>query len=1314
MSRNFGRPENPSECMGQVEEITKHQVGSEIRKPLSEGIYVRGSLNDLPILFTADTGASRTIISSKVYSRLDPTQRPVLQGGTCLKGASGAPIRECGRARFTLKLGSLELPADAIVADIEDEALLGCDVLNGSEKGPADILLSKGMIVLDDTEIPCFRVGTKKTRRVTLADDVSVPGRSEALVDVFLERVEDDDVDPHCDYIVEPTEKFKERYPLVMASTLVDINRSPTCKIRVLNPYSTEVALRQDAEVATAEKIDRIVTTIVEEECEKEKENLSTIKRVTCQQQTEIDVRGFSKSSKDGIPEHLGDLFNRSVDNKTEVERQMIAALLTKHADTFSRDEWDIGLTDLSEHSIDTGDARPIKQRPRRVPLAFAEEEKKAIEDLLKKGVIQKSTSPWASPIVLVRKKSGAIRPCVDYRKINALVKPDGFPLPRIQDCLDAMTGSQYFSSFDLTSGYFQIPLKKTDVPKSAFACKYGLFEMKRMPFGLNNAASTCQRTLELALQGLQWITCLIYIDDIIVFGATLDEHVSRVDEVLERIKAAGLKLKPEKCNLLQNEVVFLGHVVSGKGVLPDPCNVAKILQWPKPCTSKQVKQFVATGSYYRRFVKNFAKIARPLIDLTKSGQPFVWDSGCENAFNQIKQALVSPEIMGYPRSEGGWFLLDVDASGVGIGGVLAQEQEGRERVIAYGSRTLNKAERNYCVTEKELLAVVYFTQYFRQYLLGRKFRVRTDHQALVWLFSLKEPSGKIARWVEILAQFDMEIEYRPGKKQAHCDALSRCMNPRDCQCDEVDMFEPLKCGPCRKCRRRAEQMVAEQREICRTGTREDGLSKLQSEKARAVTTRLQGLCTSPDNLSQQQTQGAEGWLWLCSAKEIATLQEKDPDIKPIMSALLSSQKPSSEQVTTYSPATRHYLVMWDNLHVERGVVYKVFQKQNGCGQFRQLVVPRSLKEEVMRQMHDTVMAGHLGVKKTKEKLKQRYYWFNMSEDIGLYIKGCDTCAADKKPQKKPRAPLGHLAAGAPWDTLAIDYMGPFPETPRGNRYIMVLTDHFTKYVEIIAVPNQHAEECANKIVNDFVARWGAPLTIHSDQGPTFESKVFKKMCQILGVRKTRSSPRNPKGNGQTERFNRTLLRMIRAFLTGEQEDWDLYLGCLACAYRATPNETTRLSPNLLALGREIRLPSDLVYNYPLEKCPLNVSAVDHVEDLKDRMLHAHDVAREYLKQGTKRSKAIYDSKMLLHNYQIGDAIWCLHETKKPGVAPKLQRQFDGPFLIKAKLSPVNFLVQFARKGPEKVLHHDKLKPYEGTNLPGWILNLKKKLHKKP
>ena len=259
---------------------------------------------------------------------------------------------------------------------------------------------------------------------------------------------------------------------------------------------------------------------------------------------------------------------------------------------------------------------------------------------------------------------------------------------------------------------------------------------------------------MEIVLNGLQWQTCLIYLDDVIVFGRDFEEHLDRLSGVLDRIQKAGLKLQPAKCHILKKQVSFLGHLVCEKGVLPHPDNITKIVQWPRPQNVTQVRQILGMGSYYRRFIHKYSELVNPLVKLTRKSVQFEWTQECENSFNALKSVLTGSSILSYPRDEGE-YILDTDASEIGIGAVLSQVHDGQEKVIAYGSRTLGKHERNYCITDKELLALRYFVEHFRQYLLGVKFLVRTDHRALKWLFSLKEPSGRIARWIEVLSSYD-------------------------------------------------------------------------------------------------------------------------------------------------------------------------------------------------------------------------------------------------------------------------------------------------------------------------------------------------------------------------------------------------------------------------------------------------------------------------------------------------------------------------------------------------------------------------------
>ena len=303
------------------------------------------------------------------------------------------------------------------------------------------------------------------------------------------------------------------------------------------------------------------------------------------------------------------------------------------------------------------------------------------------------------------------------------------------------------------------------------------------MPFGLCNAPSTFERLMENIMSGLQWETLLVYLYDVIVFGKTIEDELRRLQEVFRRLRHANLKLKPKKCKLFQKSVLYLGHVVTPDGIATDPEKIGDIEEWRRPTCIKEVRQLLGLASYYRRYVQGFCEIAKPLYNLTKKSVVFHWITECEEAFYALKQSLTTSPILAYPDNNGK-FTLDTDASAYGIGAVLSQEQDGKERVIAYASRTLSKTERNYCVTMKELLAVVYFVKYFRPYLYGRHFTIRTDPGSLRWLINFKNPEGQIARWLQILGEYDYEIIHRPGKSHQNADSLSRKTCP---QCSRTD-----------------------------------------------------------------------------------------------------------------------------------------------------------------------------------------------------------------------------------------------------------------------------------------------------------------------------------------------------------------------------------------------------------------------------------------------------------------------------------------------------------------------------------------------
>ena len=464
---------------------------------------------------------------------------------------------------------------------------------------------------------------------------------------------------------------------------------------------------------------------------------------VSAEQLEEFEAR--LRRNEEDLPDHLQPLMDGLSSELTQDQRNLVQALLTEYQDVFTGPDGKLGCTGLVKHKIDTGDHPPIKLPPRRQPMATRVVTDEKVREMLEQGVIEPSSSSWASPVVLVKKKDGSMRFCVDYRHLNDVTKKDAYPLPRLDDSVEAMSGAKWFSTLDLHSGYWQVEMDDKDKEKTAFVTRMGLYQFKVMPFGLTNAPATFERLMEMVLTGLQWQQLQVYLDDVIVFGCIFIIALYNLMCVFERFRKAKLKIKAKKCSLFQTRVAFLGHIVSRDGVSCDPEKLAVIRDWPHPETVTEVRSFLGFATYYRKFIPHFSTVAAPLTALTKKYAVFEWSKACELAFRRLQHSLMTAPVLAYPRAEG-QLILDTDASDVGIGGVLSQVQDGEEKVLAYGSKTLSPSERNYCTTYKELLAVVRFMQLFKPYLWGQPVIVRTDHASLVWLRNFKGAEGMLAR----------------------------------------------------------------------------------------------------------------------------------------------------------------------------------------------------------------------------------------------------------------------------------------------------------------------------------------------------------------------------------------------------------------------------------------------------------------------------------------------------------------------------------------------------------------------------------------
>lgn len=459
--------------------------------------------------------------------------------------------------------------------------------------------------------------------------------------------------------------------------------------------------------------------------------------------------------------------------NREEVEK--LKKVLHEFRDIQYREGENLTFTSTIKHSIQTKHEDPLYKRPYKYPQAYDQEVNKQINEMIEQGIIKKSKSPYCSPIWIVPKKMDAsgkqkFRLVIDYRNLNEITIDDKFPIPNMDEILDKLGKCQYFTTIDLAKGFHQIQMDPDSIAKTAFSTKHGHYEFTRMPFGLKNAPATFQRCMNNLLEDLIFKDCLVYLDDIIIYSTSLEEHISSISKVFSKLREANLKLQLDKCEFMKKETDFLGHVITTQGIKPNPNKIKAIVEFPIPKTPKEIKSFLGLCGFYRKFIPNFANIAKPMTTkLKKNATINIKDPTYVSAFEKFKVLITSDPILVYPNFEKP-FSLTTDASNFAIGAVLSQEH----KPICYASRTLNEHESNYSAIEKELLAIVWATKYFRSYLFGRKFQILSDHKPLVWLSNIKEPNMKLQRWKIRLNEYDYQIKYLPGKENNVADALSR------------------------------------------------------------------------------------------------------------------------------------------------------------------------------------------------------------------------------------------------------------------------------------------------------------------------------------------------------------------------------------------------------------------------------------------------------------------------------------------------------------------------------------------------------------
>lgn len=960
--------------------------------------------------------------------------------------------------------------------------------------------------------------------------------------------------------------------------------------------------------------------------------------------------------------------------------KERLAHKLSEKAGVFSFEEWDVGLARGVEHTIRLSDSRPFRERSRRLAPADIEDVRSHLQKLLAAGIIKESRSPYASPIVVARKKNGSIRMCIDYRTLNARTIPDQYTVPRIDEALDCMTGSRWFSVLDLRNGYYQIGMAEQDKEKTAFICPLGFFQFERMPQGITGAPATFQRLMEKAVGDMNLLQCLVYLDDLIVFGRTLEEHEERLLKVLDRLQEYGLKVSINKCQFCQPQVKYVGHIVSASGISTDPEKIKAVLNWEQPTDLRSLQSFLGFCGYYRRFIANYSSIVRPLTDLTKGyppvkkgqravnsnsaylkkSEPFGdrWTVACTTAFKKIIHCLTTAPVLAFadPTKP---YILHVDASFDGLGAVLNQEHPEGLRPVAFASRKLRNSERNYPVHQLEFLALKWaVVDKLHDYLYGAKFTVRTDNNPLTYVLTTAKLSAAGHRWLAALSTYDFGIQYRPGRENIDADLLSRNANS-----EEEGWIPPSGV-----------------KALCKTVSVAGFPGNTRCVDQLGVSpSAIPDLYVYPISLGENPVQQF-------SMSDLQTEQDSDEAIGKIKNEIKSGHWPCSFQ-------TEHQEAILlqrekEKLQIKNGLLYRRLIRPTGKEVF-QLVLPPKHRLQVLKQLHDDF--GHLGIEKTTELVRDRFYWPKMACDIEHYVKTCGVCVAHKTLPRKT-SPLHQITSRGPLDLVCIDFLSIEPDS-RGVANVLVITDHFTRYAQAIPTSNQRATTVAKVLLEKFFVHYGLPRRIHSDQGRDFESSLIKELLNMLGIKKSRTTPYHPQGDPQPERFNRTLLSMLGTLEPKDKQKWSQHVASMVHAYNCTRNEATGYSPYFLMFGREARLPVDVCFGLS-QAGEEDITHHQYVDKLRNELRQACHLATEASNKNHQKNKRSYDGRVRAQNLEEGDRVLirALGISGKHKLKGKWNPQ---PYVVVGKLPnlPVYRVKPESGHGVVRTLHRDHLLP---------------------
>ena len=958
------------------------------------------------------------------------------------------------------------------------------------------------------------------------------------------------------------------------------------------------------------------------------------------------------------------------------------------------------------------------------------------LDDALAKGWIQHSTSPAGAPILFVPKKDGGLRLCVDYRGLNKVTVKNRHPLPLISETLDRLNGAKQFTKLDLKDAYHRIRIRRGDEWKTAFRTRYGHFEYLVMPFGLTNAPATFQAYINKSLIGLIDQFCVVYLDDILIYSETPEEHIRHVKQVLERLRRASLFVSLKKCEFFTTEVEFLGFIVSTDGVSMDKRRVAAIQEWPKPKSYHDVQVFLGFVNFYRRFIHHYSQIAGPLTGLLKGSEngrkagQLEWSVEANQAFARLQAAFTSAPLLRHfdPNLP---IRLETDASEFGLAGILTQLQESNKQwhPVAFHSRKMIDAERNYETYDQELLAIVTMFKHWRHYLEGANnaVEVLTDHNNLKYFMGQPNLNGRQARWAMKLAGFDFFISHRPGKTNP-ADAPSRRPDYKG-ETLAINKLLPTLQQKLAMIGSLSNPIFAAIRTAYGSAT-DDVVAKCAGRTDQTpVKTALGSLMTvavqktylntvhhSRLREPQPQNRGSSSETLAQHNRNVAEVQLNPvagtAGCKQLVPRLVANVLVASE--TAYNPSSKPAYELIKALQQEDALViqWKAGEAQGNrkkdAGAWTldsqglllyndRLYVPEeaSVREELLKRHHDDPLAGHFGVEKTSELIGRKYFWKSMKADVKEYVNTCDICQRVKVKRHRPYGELNALPIpSGPWKEITTDFITDLPPSKRnGSVYdsILVVVDRYTKMACYLPTTKKiNALQLEELLMQEIFLKFGAPEGIVTDRGTVFTSAFWSEVCYQMQTKRRLSTAFHPQTDGQTERQNQTLEHYLRTYCSDKQNDWALLLPIAEFAYRQSQHSTIGCSPFKAMYG----------YDPVLELRPEDEATEGEVPAAKERIKEIDSVRQEL----TKRWQGVLDSQAKFYNknhqqqeFQQGDLVLLLAKNlkqKRPN--RKLSDKAIGPFRVRRRIGKQAYhlwLPPAYRIHP--VFHVSLLEPYK-------------------